>query len=60
MLFEIECRVKTYLRIKNEACRFTIQNMAYTQMFIDYLHAKDPYTLKYFDECSVKLPGNGT
>ena len=33
--------------------------MAYTQLFIDYLHGKDPYTLKYFDECGVKLPGNG-
>ena len=40
--------------------RFTVQNMAYTQMFVDYLHSKNPYTLKYFDECSVKLPGNGT
>ena len=39
--------------------RFTITNMAYTQLFIDYLHGEDPYTLKYFDECGVKLPGNG-
>ncbi len=38
--------------------RFTT-NTAYTQLFIDYLHGKDPYTLKYFDECGVKLPGNG-
>ena len=38
--------------------RFTIQNMAYTQMFVDYLYTKDPYTLKYFDECGVKLPAN--
>ena len=22
--------------------RFTIQNMAYTQLFVDYLHKKDP------------------
>ena len=36
--------------------RFTVSNMAYTQLFIDYLHGKDPYTLKYFDECGVKLP----
>ena len=39
--------------------RFTISNMAYTQLFIDYLHGKDPHSLKYFDECGVKLPGNG-
>lgn len=38
--------------------RFTINNMAYTQLFIDDLHGKDPYTLKYFDECGVKLPGD--
>ena len=38
--------------------RFTIQNMAYMQMFVDYLYTKDPYTLKYFDECGVKLPAN--
>ena len=36
--------------------RFTIVNMAYTQLFVDYLYVKDPYTLKYFDECGVKLP----
>ena len=34
--------------------------MAYTQLFINYLYAKDPYTLKYFDECGVKLPSNNT
>ena len=27
--------------------------MAYTQMFIDYLHANDPFKLKFFDECGV-------
>ena len=36
--------------------RFTLQNMAYTQVFIDYLNSKDPYTLKFFDECGLKLP----
>ena len=36
--------------------RFTLQNMAYTQVFFDYLHNKDPYTLKIFDECGIKLP----
>ena len=33
--------------------------MAYTQMFIDYLHAKDPFKLKFFDECGLKLPFHG-
>ena len=50
----------TYKKIMHVALeRFTIQNMAYTEIFIDYLHSKDPYTLKYFDECSVKLPTCG-
>ena len=39
--------------------RFTVENMAYTQMFIDYLHAKDPFNLKFFDECGLKLPFHG-
>ena len=39
--------------------RFSVENMAYTQMFIDYLHAKDPFKLKFFDECSLKLPFHG-
>ena len=35
----------TYKKIMHVAQeRFTIQNMAYTQIFIDYLHSKDPYT----------------
>ena len=33
--------------------RFTIQNMAYTQLFMDYLHQKDPYKIKFFDECGL-------
>lgn len=33
--------------------RFKIANMAYTQLFVDYLYAKDPYTFKYFDECGA-------
>jgi len=36
--------------------RFTVENMAYTQMFIDYLHAQNPHKLKFFDECGLKLP----
>ena len=39
--------------------RFSLENMAYTQMFIDYLHAKDPFKLKFFDECGLKLPFHG-
>ena len=39
--------------------RFTVENMAYTQMFIDYLHAKDPFKLKFFGECGLKLPFHG-
>ena len=33
--------------------------MAYTQMFIDYLHTKNPCKLKFFDECGLKLPFHG-
>ena len=36
--------------------RFTIHNMAYTQLYIDYLFQKDPYKIKFFDECGIKLP----
>ena len=39
--------------------RFSVENMAYTQMFIDYLHAKNPCKLKFFDECGLKLPFHG-
>lgn len=40
--------------------RFTLQNMAYTQLFIDYLHSKDPFTLYFFDECGLQLPEHGS
>ena len=33
--------------------------MACTQMFIDYLHAKNPCKLKFFDEYGLKLPFHG-
>ena len=36
--------------------RFTIHNMAYTLLYIDYLFPKDPYKIKFFDECGIKLP----
>lgn len=39
--------------------RFTIENMAYTQLFIDYLYAQNPFKLKFFDECGLKLPFHG-
>ena len=39
--------------------RFSVENIAYTQMFIDYFHAKDPFNLKLFDECCLKLPFHG-
>jgi transposase len=40
--------------------RFTPVNMVYTQMFINYLHSKDPRKLKFFDEAGLKLPHHGT
>ncbi|KAK3701803.1 hypothetical protein QZH41_005162 [Actinostola sp. cb2023] len=40
--------------------RFTFQNIMYTQLFIDYLSAKDPRRLKFFDEAGVKYPDIGT
>ena len=36
--------------------RFTVHNMAYTQLYIDYLLQKDPCKIKFFDECRLKLP----
>lgn len=40
--------------------RFTIENMMYTQLFIDYVSSKDVRTLKFFDEAGVKVPDVGT
>jgi len=40
--------------------RFSYHNLLYTQLFIDYLCAKDPKRLKFFDEAGVKLPDVGT
>ena len=51
----------TYKKITHVAQEwFTLTNMAYTQLYVDYLHGKDPNTLQYFDECGVKLPTNCT
>ena len=37
--------------------RFTHINMLYTQMFINYIHSKDPFfDLKFFDEAGLNIP----
>lgn len=36
--------------------RYTQTNMIYTQLFINYLHSKDPFKLKFFDEAGIKIP----
>lgn len=33
--------------------RFSVENMAYTQMFTDYLHAKNPCKLKFSSSNAV-------
>ena len=40
--------------------RFTQDNILYTQLFIDYLSAKDSNRIKFFDESGLKLPNCGT
>ena len=40
--------------------RFTHENMVYTQLFINYVNGKDPYTVKFFDEAGIQIPGVGT
>lgn len=49
-----EFTLKKLGRIAQE--RFTVRNMAYTQLFLDYLYQKDPYKINFFDECDLKLP----
>ena len=62
----IDCRMisgKEYTRKKVTTVaieRFSHINMVYTQMFINYLHSKDPFTLKFFDEAGLKLPRDNT
>lgn len=34
--------------------RFTYETMVYTQLFINYLSAKDPAKLKFFNEAGIK------
>ncbi len=36
--------------------KFTDDNIAYCQAFIDYVSTVDPYRLKFFDETGLKLP----
>jgi hypothetical protein len=40
--------------------RFYQDNILYTQFFIDYLSAKNPRRIKFFDESGLKLPNVGT
>ena len=40
--------------------RFHQDNILYTQLFIDYLSAKNPGRIKFFDESGIKLPNVGT
>ena len=57
MLSGLEYSRKKVSNVAKE--RFTVENMAFTGMFIDYVHFKDPYKLKCFDECGLKLPHHG-
>ena len=36
--------------------RFTEDNIIYTQLYIDYIHQKDPMKIKFFDESGFRLP----
>ncbi len=40
----------------NNERRFTPENLAYTQAFMDELYSRDPHTLKFFDEAGFKIP----
>lgn len=40
--------------------RFTRVNMIYTQLFLNYVNTKNPYTVKFFDEAGIKIPDIGT
>ncbi|XP_068707723.1 paired box protein Pax-1-like [Montipora foliosa] len=39
--------------------RFTLENIVYTQLYIDYLKDKDPSSVKFFDESGFQLPDAG-
>ena len=54
---------KVYLRKKISQLareRFTLNNMLYTQLFIDYLNSKDVRTIKFFEKAEIKVPNVGT
>jgi transposase len=40
--------------------RLTANNILYTQIFMNYLNAQDPYRVKFFDEAGIKLPDQCT
>ena len=40
--------------------RLTVNNILYTQIFMNYLNAQDPYRIKFFDEAGIKLPDQCT
>ena len=39
--------------------RFTEDNIIYTQLYIDYIHQKDPMKFQFFDESGSRLPEAG-
>ena len=39
--------------------RFTEDNIIYAQLYIDYIHQKDPMKIKFFDESGFRLPEAG-
>ena len=40
--------------------RFTHTNIVYTQLFVNYVNSKDPYTVKFFDKVGIQIPSVGT
>ena len=40
--------------------RFTNNNILYTQLFMNYINAKDPHCVKFYDDAGVQLPDAGT
>ena len=40
--------------------RFTHPNMVYTQLFVNCVNSKDPYTVKFFNEAGIKIPSVGS
>ena len=66
----ISCALKTRMPSGHQYSRkkltmiaresFTQDNILYTQLFIDYLSAKNPYRIKFFDVSGLQLPDCGT